>query len=484
MLVLSIVAQLTWAAPHAPPPPSVGALSGEQALALLGETPKSDALAAAMESLALERLRGDMGVQFGREGLCLLFDSHGNRIEALNTVSWSRADQAPYQCAPAGDFAGELPFGLRFDQPREDVEAALGQGLAGFDESDCWYAGSYRWVCARYAEGRLAGVTVATSPHLSSPEAYAAVDAGKGLLFDGAPPRPAAVAAAPAPVPAPASPAIAPVPSAAQPGPLYPSLDEPVRTGRKAEGEAAVVIGLESYPFLGSGVPYAKRDAQAFADFLVYTRGVPMGNVQTMTGGSREQILAAIDRASAQGGTVWVYFAGHGAASPETGDRMLLGDDVRPDPVAFASRGVGVGEIERRIAASGGSARLVLDTCYTGAGRDGGSIAAGTRFVVPAYAAAPVAAGTQWNAASPDQVSAPIHEAQHGAFTYFALGALRGWADGEVDGRRDGKVTAVEASLFVNRALRRNGLNAQTPVWMGPEDLTLSEGVSEAYTFR
>ena len=31
------------------------------------------------------------------------------------------------------------------------------------------------------------------------------------------------------------------------------------------------------------------------------------------------------------GGVVWVYFAGHGAASPETGERLLLGDDIRPD---------------------------------------------------------------------------------------------------------------------------------------------------------
>jgi uncharacterized caspase-like protein len=244
-----------------------------------------------------------------------------------------------------------------------------------------------------------------------------------------------------------------------------------------------VVIGLEQYPFLGAGVPFARRDAQSFDDLLVYTLGVPQQRIQALSAGAREQMLAAIQRAAQEagsGGTVWIYFAGHGAANPQSGERMLLGDDVRADAVAFASRGVGVSEIERVVTAAGARPVLVLDTCFAGASRSGASILGGTRLVVPAYAVANTSDGAaQWNAAAPDQISGPLPSVEHGAFTYYAVGALRGWADGELDGQRDGTVTAAEAQAYVTRALRRTGQNTQQPVYVGPDDLVLSTGVSE-----
>jgi hypothetical protein len=52
---------------------------------------------------------------------------------------------------------------------------------------------------------------------------------------------------------------------------------------------------------------------------------------------------------------------------------------------------------------------------------------------------------------------------RHGAFTYLVAGALRGWADGELDGARDGAVTAEEAAQFVQQGLRRVGRLDQRP---------------------
>jgi hypothetical protein len=288
-----------------------------------------------------------------------------------------------------------------------------------------------------------------------------------------APVAPAPVATKPA--------AVTPAPVVS--GPSLPSIDAPARTGAKASHDTAVVIGLEDYPFLGAGVPYAHRDAQAFGDVLVYTRGVPMAHIQTLSSGAREQIVDAIDRAATEagrGGTVWVYFAGHGAANPQNGERMLLGDDVRAQVTSFATRGVGVSEIEKLVTAKGARPVLVLDTCYAGASRSGASILGGTRLVVPSYALTDqVTSGAQWNAAAPDQISGPLPGVEHGAFTYFAVGALRGWADGELDGRRDGDVTAAEAEAYVTRMLRRSGTNTQTPVYVGPDDLVLATNVTE-----
>ncbi|MBT3223578.1 MAG: hypothetical protein HN348_31290, partial [Proteobacteria bacterium] len=71
-----------------------------------------------------------------------------------------------------------------------------------------------------------------------------------------------------------------------------------------------------------------------------------------------------------------------------------------------------------------------------------------------------------WYAAAGDQLAGPLDEVGHGAFTYLAIGALRGWADGEVDGQRDGQVTAEEAQLYVGRAMRTLQIVGQQPEMM------------------
>lgn len=281
------------------------------------------------------------------------------------------------------------------------------------------------------------------------------------------------------PAPAPALPPQAP----ANPRAGLPIVDGRLPTGARHPQDAAVVIGLEDYAFVPD-VPHARRDAEAFSMFLTYTRGVPADRIRTVTAGSVEtlrQALAEAGQRTHAGGTVWVYFAGHGAASIATGERVLLGDDVRPDPVAFDARTVPVAEVERLASAGGGAPVLILDTCYAGAGRGGQTLLAGRRFAVPAYAAQPATGGAQWLAVAPDELSGPLDEVQHGAFTYLAVGALRGWADGELDGRADGQVTAAEASAFVGRALRILGIHDQHPAWVGPGgDRVLSTGTEPA----
>jgi hypothetical protein len=245
-----------------------------------------------------------------------------------------------------------------------------------------------------------------------------------------------------------------------------PDIDVPLKTGARAEKDAAVVVGIEDYLRIPD-VPYAQRDAKAMYDFLVYTRGVPASRVRLLdAGASREQIADAVRQAGvsvAAGGTVWVYFAGHGAADPSTGERLLLGDDVRSDPAAFSARGVPLSELKALAQKGGGTVNLLVDACYSGVGRGGQELVAGKRFAVPVRPPAPTSTALEWNAASADQMSGPLEAARHGAFTYFAVGAMRGWADGQLDGKRDGKVTAEEANLYVADALRAVQITTQKP---------------------
>lgn len=261
-----------------------------------------------------------------------------------------------------------------------------------------------------------------------------------------------------------------------------PDLEEPLRTGASHPTDSAVVVGIEDY-FVLPDVPYAQRDAELFYDFAVYTRGIPSDRVTLLTGPvSREKLVAALDAAGKQtraGGTVFVYFAGHGAASPTTGERLLVGADAQADLDTFQARAVPVAEVRRAVTSGGGSAVLVLDTCYSGRSRSGADVVAGKRFAVPAYATATTPRVVEWTAAGPDQWSGPLDAARHGAFTYLAVGALRGWADGERDGVRDGKVTVEEASLYVESGLRTLQIRDQRPERVGDGAIVLSTGTED-----
>lgn len=244
-----------------------------------------------------------------------------------------------------------------------------------------------------------------------------------------------------------------------------PDIDEPLRTGARADRDTAVVVGVEDY-FKLPDVPYAARDARAFESWLVYTRGVPADRVTLLADApNREQILEAVERAAAvtpADGILWLYFAGHGAAAPDDGQRLLLGADAQPDLASFKARAVATEELTRLAARGGAQVVMVTDACYTGRGRAGQELISGKRFTAPVRRT-PAPKVIEWSAASDNQWSGPLDAVQHGAFTYLLVGALRGWADGERDGKRDGAVTLEEAQLYLEASLRTLQLHDQRP---------------------
>jgi hypothetical protein len=267
----------------------------------------------------------------------------------------------------------------------------------------------------------------------------------------------------------------------------WPDIDTPLRTGADASSDAAVVIGNEDYDDIAD-VPYAGADAAAFRSFLLYTRGVPLSNLQMLSDASPKQMERAVEKAAAQvgkGGVLWVYYAGHGAAHPVTKERVLLGENaiLDPDPEIFEEGAVELEVLKRAAASAQGQAVFVVDACYSGTGRGGDALGDGRFAVPPSYDAG--SSVIEWTATQPKQVASPLHATGHGAFTYFAVGALRGWADGEL-GRRDGAVTLEEAQAYVSTALLEVGQRDQTPAVVGEDALALvdSRGLESAPDLR
>jgi hypothetical protein len=203
---------------------------------------------------------------------------------------------------------------------------------------------------------------------------------------------------------------------------------------------------------------------------------VPVGRIRSAVGQpSRGLILALAKEVGAlagPGGTVWLYFAGHGLADPRTGERMLLPANAATDLYGVADEGLKLGELQAALGSGGADLVGVVDACFTGNARGGGQLLAGTRFAVPTWTG-PTPGASWWSAAGHGGIAQPLDAARHGAFTYALLGGLRGWADGAVSGTPDGAVTEDELQVYVLSALRGLGIADQTPDWSGTADRVL-----------
>ncbi len=234
-----------------------------------------------------------------------------------------------------------------------------------------------------------------------------------------------------------------------------------------APQDAAVVVGIERY-FVVDPVPYAARDAQAFWSFLVLDRGVPAERVSLLKDarGANDRIEREVGRRAREvgpDGTLWFYFAGHGAPDPSGKDGLLVGVDAQETVESVRDRSVSRRWLLQTL--GGSRARHVvvfLDACFSGKTARGGLLARGLRPLIPTAALAALPRGAVLTGAKSDQLSGPLAAAGHGLFTYFLLGALRGW--GEAD--PEGPVTVDAAYAYLRKAMGAalsNGDREQEP---------------------
>lgn len=253
----------------------------------------------------------------------------------------------------------------------------------------------------------------------------------------------AAVAAAPAPPVAPAKPAL--------------DLDSPPAATTPLDPEAfAIVVGVEKYRQEGlPSVDYAARDAQAMRDYLVGAMGFDPKNVLLLVNdrASKTDLEKAFgkwltNRATAKS-RVFVYYAGHGAPNPATGEAYLM--PYEADPAYLEDTAYPAARLYAALAKLPTKrATVVLDACFSGQG--GRSlIAKGTRPLVAVRDQSAGGSVIVLAAAGGAQISASDPERRHGLLTASLLEGLHGAAD--ADG--DGKITAAELFAFARPAVER-----------------------------
>ncbi|PKN17591.1 MAG: peptidase C14 [Deltaproteobacteria bacterium HGW-Deltaproteobacteria-6] len=235
----------------------------------------------------------------------------------------------------------------------------------------------------------------------------------------------------------------------------------------------AIVIGIEQYRQKLPRADFAVSDAKLMSEYLIKVMGYPEENVVVLVndhaalGDFVKYFEKWLPNNVEKGGTVLVYYSGHGAPSPKTGDAYLVPYDG--DPSFIAETGYSLQRMYEALGKLPAKEIVVaLDSCFSGAG--GRSvIARGMRpLVMNLQGGLPLSRNiTVLSASAGDQISATYDEKGHGLFTYFLLKGIRN----EDVVRPDGSIKMDDLFGYikpqVERIARKQYNNEQTPQLMG-----------------
>jgi hypothetical protein len=238
-------------------------------------------------------------------------------------------------------------------------------------------------------------------------------------------------------------PEIAAAPAAVQE--IVSDVDElPARKAPPNRNAYAIVIGIEQYRQRLPRADFAAHDAQVVTEYLFKVLGYPQENIVTLLNdkASRSDFDKYIGRWLAnnvgKNSTVFIYYSGHGAPNPVTGDAYLVPYDG--DPAFIDETGYSLKALYEQLGRLPAREIIVaLDACFSGAG--GRSvIAKGARPLVMHAQGDLLIPGnvTVLAAAANNQVSSTYDSKSHGLFTYFML-----------KGIRDENVVAMNGSIAV-----------------------------------
>lgn len=263
--------------------------------------------------------------------------------------------------------------------------------------------------------------------------------------------------------------------------PDWPDLSEPPRRASASGArDAAVVIGIEDYD-RAQPIPGARGNAIAWSRWLERAHRVP--TVHTLLDGdaTREEIERATLKAASEvkdGGRLWIVYIGHGAPSADGNDGLLVGVDARQTALSLETRSVRRSElldrVEKKLPADS-EVLLLQDACFSGK-TPAGDLAPG----LAPLQVVDVSIGpriTVLSAARNDQYAGPLPDSSRPAFSYLALGGVRGWAD--LDG--DGVVTSGELLRYTSDALLQTVTGRQqNPELSGSDTLAVARSAGES----
>jgi len=243
--------------------------------------------------------------------------------------------------------------------------------------------------------------------------------------------------------------------------------------GKNNKNSYAVVIGIEEYRQNLPKAEFATNDAQTISEYLTKGLGYPEENVIMLLNDRASNVDLAkyfekwLPNNVEAGSSVFIYFSGHGAPNPKTGDAYLVPYDG--DPAFIAETGYSLKRMYDALGKLPAKEIIVaLDSCFSGAG--GRSvIAKGSRPLVMNISGSLALSKntTVLSASSGEQISSTYDEKGHGLFTYFLLKGIKN----EDVVRPDGSLKMDDLYGYlkpqVERIARKQYNNEQTPQLIG-----------------
>lgn len=247
------------------------------------------------------------------------------------------------------------------------------------------------------------------------------------------------------------------------------------------ERDAAVIVAVEHYPFVAK-VPGARQNASDWHLYFTQTLNMRPDRVALLrdneaTLEKMRKFTAAKAAEVEPGGTLWFIFIGHGAPSKDGRDGLLVGADAQQEADGMYARSLPRSEL-LALLAHGRQEKsvIIIDACFSGRTAAGEPLIAGLQPLIVSHNSlgSTDVRAILLTAAKADQFAGPLPKAgsMRPAFSYLALGALRGWAADET-----GKITAGRLISFTEGALKLAKDRTQTPeLSAGSPDAVLAVG--------
>ncbi len=190
----------------------------------------------------------------------------------------------------------------------------------------------------------------------------------------------------------------------------------------------AVIIANELYKH-EEPVPYAKTDGESVRNYCVEALGIPQKNIHFCTDATLNDIRTAmrwitdVGNAFGSDAKILFYYAGHGVADDQSRSSFLLPTDgVGKDPESGYA-------MDKLYAELGdlpvGSVFVLLDSCFSGAKRDGDMLVASRGVAIRPKTSTPLGNMVVFSATTGEETAALYEQKGHGLFTYFLLKKLQ-----------------------------------------------------------
>lgn len=207
--------------------------------------------------------------------------------------------------------------------------------------------------------------------------------------------------------------------------------DIPLVKTKQNKNAYAIVIGIEQYRQKLPRADFAANDARTVAEYLNRVMGYPEENIVTLL--NENALKSDMDKYLEKwlqnniekNSPVFIYYSGHGAPNPKTGEAYLVPYDG--DPSFIEQTGYPLKKLYDLMGKlDTDHVTVVLDSCFSGAG--GKSVLAkGARPIVMSVenSLMPRQNTTVLAASSGEQISSTYQEKGHGLFTYFMLKGIK-----------------------------------------------------------